>query len=217
MSDFKNIMDLIEEFIKYFFDPEKRSFILLVVAIFFSYKYEFFTGVFYKIRNKKLNELSFYRDRANSEIINKYINIKIDEVIERRVTKISDYKERNIFMFVSSHTKYWVYGDVILRNIISYIYFDEKFQINFEKYNKNRNGYIRKLILYLIAMIITIGISFYFKLYEESGCEFFISLIIMSFFEVLVINNYNKIFKVKSMEEYNNSLEKIDASIFKLN
>lgn len=44
---------------------------LLAVIIFFSYRYEFFTDVFYKVKNKKLNELSFYRDRVKSETTTK--------------------------------------------------------------------------------------------------------------------------------------------------
>ncbi|EMI5491230.1 hypothetical protein REJ26_002352 [Providencia stuartii] len=216
MSDFKNIMDFIEDVIKYFFDPEKRSFMLLAVAIFFSYRYEFFTGVFYKIKNKKLNELSFYRDKVKSETTTKYINAKIDEVIERRVTKISDYKERNIFMFVSSRIEQWSYGDIVLRNIISYISVGRRFRIDFKKYKKNRSGYVTKFVFYLIAMVITIAISFYFKLYEGSEYGFFIPLIVMGFFEILALNNYNKIFRVKHLKEYNNALVKIDASAFKL-
>lgn len=70
MSDFKNIMDYIANIIKYFL-VKKRNFMLLAVIIFFSYRYEFFTDVFYKVKNKKLNELSFYRDRVKSETTTK--------------------------------------------------------------------------------------------------------------------------------------------------
>lgn len=51
MSDFKNIMDYIANIIKYFL-VKKRNFMLLAVIIFFSYRYEFFTDVFYKVKNK---------------------------------------------------------------------------------------------------------------------------------------------------------------------
>lgn len=70
MLDFKNIMDYITNIIKYFL-VKKRNFMLLAVIIFFSYRYDFFTDVFYKIKNKKLNELSFYRDRVKSETTTK--------------------------------------------------------------------------------------------------------------------------------------------------
>lgn len=63
-------MDYIANIIKYFL-VKKRNFMLLAVIIFFSYRYEFFTDVFYKVKNKKLNELSFYRDRVKSETTTK--------------------------------------------------------------------------------------------------------------------------------------------------
>ncbi len=214
MSDLKNTIDIIEELVKYLFEPEKISTLLPAVIIFLSYKYEFFTGAFYKIKNKKLNELSFYREKIKSESLAKYINLKIDEIIERRVTKVNCHKERMVFMYVSSCRGKWHYGDIVLRNIISYIRVGKRLRIDFKKYKENRSGYVRKFILYLISMVATIIISFYFKVYNHSDYGFFLSLIIMGFFEVLAINNHSKIFKLKHLQEYNSALKKIDATVF---
>lgn len=212
MSAFKELMDSVDEIVKYVFDPEKRYLILLTIMIFIGYKYEVFFGIYSKFKNKRLNEFCSYKEKAKDEIIINYLNIKIDEIISKRTTRITKHKDRNIFMFISAKINEWQYGDIILRNIIPYILVDNVIHIDFDKHKKDKRKYIIKALSWVAAMVLVIFFDFYFSIYNTVDFYYLLSLFLIGVFEIFALNSYGKIHKESDMKKYNNALVSIDIS-----
>lgn len=216
MSAFKDIMDSIDMGVNFILDPEKRYLVIFSLIIVIGYKYDFFVGVYYRAKNKRLNEFCGYRDKAKDTMLVEYFDTKIDEMISKRTSRIANYKERIMFIYITSRIDKWEYGDIVLRNIMQYILIGDVFYIDFVKYRKNRKKYILNAILWASLMVLTIVFSIFLVMYLKVDSIFdfrnLLSLILIGCFEILALNNHGKIHKESDMKKYNNALVSIDIS-----
>lgn len=185
---------------------------------------------FIRYKDSRINKLYGYFDKHeklkiniknNSDPFQKFVSAEIIESIEREVTKVSDVKYRNVFVYVLNGYKGKLLNKYNLKNLLEYIYFDCGFKINFERFYFKQHLYkvyfVISMLFFIISSVLFVLSPVLFGSLSTDGYIALrvIAIILLFASESTALIFFDKIIRKSKMIKYSNALAEIDASAFK--
>ncbi|HHR5848890.1 TPA: hypothetical protein ACS7XE_003104 [Providencia alcalifaciens] len=215
LSEFTELLKTTDIFLA---ESNNQYYFILFISIFIIWKYEFFINIWFRLKNKRLNEFYRYRTQYLSDsgepedITRDYLDFKINELIQIRSTRIKNFKERCIFMYIASKPLEWDLGEIRLRRIVKHIEKGSAFFIDVKKYQKIKQKAVIFGVIGFITMLTSIIVGEYFNRINHQLYYWFFTIAPIA--ELYALYQFDKIIWKKDLEKYNCALLKVNADGF---